>query len=146
MQDVVKAHRKIIYLKFPPERSGRPVVCNLTRLYDLTFNILQASIGPRMEGRMTLEMTGTRENYKKGIDYLKEQGVVVENVAQKITRDEEKCIDCGMCTAMCPTQALHIDPIKRTICFDSEICTACGMCTRVCPVDAMNVSLEDNGI
>ncbi|WP_461209556.1 NIL domain-containing protein [Desulfocurvus sp. DL9XJH121] len=144
MQDVIKAQRKIVYLKFPPERSGRPVMCNLTRLFDLTFNILQAHILPRGEGRMTLELTGTEDNYRKGVNYLKEQGIRVEHVAQKIFRDEDSCIDCGVCTALCRSQALHVHPVTRKVEFDSEKCTACGMCTRVCPVNAMVVQLEEN--
>ncbi|NJB66863.1 ferredoxin [Desulfobaculum xiamenense] len=144
MQDVIKAHRKIVHLSFPPESSGRPVVCNLTRLFDLTFNILQASISPRQEGSLTLELTGSEENYTKGIAYLSEQGIKVQVVAQKIFRDEEACIDCGMCTALCASKALHLDRATRRIQFDSEKCTACGMCTRVCPVNAMNVQLDED--
>ena len=135
--------RKVVYLKFPADRSNRPIICNLTRLHDLTFNILQASILPRGEGRMTLELTGTESNYKKGVAYLKDQGIRVEHVAQKISRDEDSCVDCGLCTSLCRSQALCIDPETRKVVFDSEKCTACGMCTRICPVNAMNVQLEN---
>lgn len=138
-----KTQRKVVYLKFPPERSGRPIMCNLTRLFDLTFNILSAHILPRGEGRMTLELTGTNDNYKKGIQYLKDQGIKTENVAQKISRNEEACIDCGLCTSLCTSKALSVNPETRKVEFDSEACTACGMCTRVCPVNAMNVELEN---
>jgi ferredoxin len=143
MQDVIKAHRKIVHLSFPPENSGRPEVCNLTRLFDLSFNILQATISHRQEGSLTLELTGSEENYDKGIKYLSDQGIKVEVVAQRISRDEDICIDCGMCTALCATKALYLDKATRRIHFDSEKCTACGMCTRVCPVNAMNVQLDD---
>lgn len=145
MKDPKKGYSKIVYLKFPPERTGRPVVCNLTRLFDLTFNILQASIGSKMEGRMTIELMGTEANYKKGIDYLHDQGIRTETVAQQISRDEESCIDCGLCTSLCPTKALSVNDATRKVEFDSHVCTACGMCTRVCPVHAMDVQLEDNG-
>jgi ferredoxin len=145
MKDSNKGVSKIVYLKFPPERSGRPVVCNLARLYDLTFNILQASIGPRSEGRMTIELLGSEDSYRKGIDYLKDQGIKIEPAAQKISRDEDSCVHCGLCTSLCPTQALHLDPETRVVLFDPEACTACGQCTRICPVKAMNVLLDDNG-
>ena len=36
-----KVYRKIIYLSFPPGRSSQPLVCNLARNFDLTFNILK---------------------------------------------------------------------------------------------------------
>lgn len=145
MQDVVKAYRKIVYLTFSPDAARRPHISNLTRMYDLSFNILKAQITPRQEGNMTVEISGSREAYDKGVEYLKEQGVNITPVAQRISRDEDSCIDCGLCTAICPSGALYLDHGSRRICFDTEKCTACGMCTRVCPVNAMNVQLDDNG-
>ncbi|MEF2144431.1 MAG: NIL domain-containing protein [Desulfovibrionaceae bacterium] len=145
MQEVIKGFRKIVYLSFPPESSGRPVVCNLARRFDLSFNILKAEISPRQDGAMTLEISGLEEDFEKGINYLRENGVRITPVAQKIFRDEEACVHCGLCTAICPTKALYLEPAGRTICFDVDKCSACGMCTRVCPVHAMNVDLDENG-
>jgi ferredoxin len=143
MQDIVKGFRKIVYLSFPPEVSGRPVVCNLTRLFDLSFNILKADISPRHEGTMTLEVSGLEEAFHKGIGYLKENGIRITPVAHKIFRNEESCIHCGVCTAMCPTDALVLDPATRLVIFDVDKCSACGMCTRVCPVKAMTLDMKD---
>ncbi|MDD4732667.1 MAG: NIL domain-containing protein [Desulfovibrio sp.] len=145
MKEVIKGFRKIVYLSFPPDVSGRPVVCNLARRFDLSFNILKAEISPRQVGGMTLEISGLEEDFEKGINYLKENGVRITPVAQKIFRDEETCMHCGLCTAMCATGALYIDRATREVCFDVDKCSACGMCTRVCPVRAMTVDLEDNG-
>lgn len=138
-----KNYRKNIHLTFPSDNSSSPVVCNLTRLFDLSFNILKAQITPRKEGYMTLELIGSEENYMKGIDYLKENQIKVSPVAQRISRNEESCIHCGMCTAICPNDSLSMDREKREVVFDKERCTACGMCARVCPVDAMNVEVEN---
>lgn len=141
--DIVKAQRKIVILTFPSESVRKPVVCNLARHFDLTFNILKAQITPRREGHMTLELSGTEDNYAKGMAYLKEHGIKVSYAAQKISKDEESCIQCGLCTAICPTDAMTWDTKKRVIIFDRERCTACGMCTRVCPVRAIFVELEN---
>ncbi|AMK11870.1 MAG: NIL domain-containing protein [Pseudodesulfovibrio sp.] len=137
--------RKIVYLSFPPEVSGRPVVCNLLRKFDLSFNILKADISPRHEGTMTLEMYGREDDFRKGIGYLKENGIRITPVAHKIFRNEESCIHCGVCTAMCPTDALTLNMDDRTIVFDVDKCSACGMCTRVCPVKCMTLDMEENG-
>lgn len=145
MSEVIKGFRKIVYLTFPPEVSGRPVVCNLARLFDLSFNILKAEISPRQDGAMTLEISGMEEDFEKGVNYLKESGVRIVPVAQKIFRNEESCMHCGMCTAMCPTGALYLERSSRTVQFDVDKCSACGLCTRVCPVRAMNVDLDENG-
>ncbi len=146
MTEIIKAHRKIIILTFPPKISGRPMVCNLTRLFDLTFNILRANITPRREGYMALELTGSEENYHKGVSYLKEQGVQITPAAQNIFRDDESCIQCGLCTAVCPNDALYLERSTRTVLFDVERCTACGLCTRVCPVRAMCIEVENGAL
>lgn len=143
MSEVIKGFRKIVYLSFPPRSSGRPVVCNLTRLFDLNFNILKADISPRHEGAMTLEVSGLEEDFHKGISYLKENGIRITPVAHKIFRNEESCVHCGVCTAMCPTDALYLEASDRTVIFDVDKCSACGMCTRVCPVKCMTLDLED---
>lgn len=141
-RDLIKAFRKIIILSFPQEQVQKPVVCNLTRLFDLTFNIVQAKVTPRREGFMTLELVGTEDNYRKGIEYLKEAGIAVSSASQKIDRDEEVCTQCGMCTAICPVDALFLDVKSRKVVFDKERCTACGLCIHVCPMRAMEAEVE----
>lgn len=145
MSDVVKGYRKIVYLTFPPEVSSRPVVCNLARLFDLSFNILKAEISPRHEGAMTLEISGMEEDFEKGVHYLKESGVRIVPVAQRIFRNEDSCVHCGLCTAICPTKALYVRNVTRKVDFLVDKCSACGMCTRICPVRAMRVDLDDDG-
>ena len=145
MKEVIKGFRKIVYLTFPPGVSSRPVVCNLARNFDLSFNILKADISPRHEGTMTLEITGMEDNFHQGINYLKENNVRIVPVAQKIFRDEDSCVHCGVCTAICPTSALELDRGTRRVEFDVDKCSACGMCTKVCPVHAMTVDMDDNG-
>ncbi len=141
----MKNYSRIISLSFPPVVSGKPVICNLAKLFDLTFNILKARINPRHEGHMVLELSGREEDYTQGITYLQEHDITVTPVAQQISRDEESCLHCGVCTALCPTNALHLDPQTRRVEFDCDKCTACGQCTRICPVHAMNVEVEENG-
>ncbi len=142
--DVVKGYRKIVYLTFPPEVSSRPVVCNLARLFDLSFNILKAEISPRHQGAMTLEISGMEEDFEKGVHYLKESGVRIIPVAQRIFRDEDSCVHCGLCTAICPTGALYVRSVTRKVDFMVDKCSACGMCTRICPVRAMRVDLDED--
>lgn len=138
-----KNFSKIVHLSFPSTVSGRPVICNLGKIYNLSFNILKADINPRLEGSMTLEIIGLEEDYHKGINYLKENGIKLIPVAQKIARDEKSCMHCGMCLSMCPTGALSLDPESRLILFDPDKCTACGLCTKICPVKAMEIDPQD---
>ncbi|MFU2207457.1 NIL domain-containing protein [Solidesulfovibrio sp. C21] len=140
-----KTLRKIIYLTFPPESSNKPVVCDLARIYGLVFNISKAQITPRHEGQMTMDITGPKEAFEAGMAYLKEHGVGVVPAAQRVSRDEDRCIHCGVCTALCPTKALTLNIETRLVEFHDDTCSACGMCTKVCPVAAMEILLE-NGV
>ena len=140
------AYHRNLYLSFPCEVSGTPVISNLTRLYDVTFNILQASITPRKEGFMTLEIAGSRENCTQAIEYLRGQSITVTDPAQRISRNEDSCMHCGMCLAVCPRGSLFMNREEHTVGFDVELCSACGLCTKVCPVHAMTVELENGAM
>ena len=132
-----KQYSKIISLHFAPDVVRRPMMYNLAKHFDLTFNILKARISPREEGNMILELSGKKEDYQKGISYLQEYGISIQDVAQSIHRDEESCTHCGVCTSLCLAKALFLNQEDRKVLFDSSKCTACGMCTRICPVNAM---------
>ena len=140
------AYHRNLHLRFPSDVSGTPVISNLTRLYDVTFNILQASITPRKEGFMTLEITGSQENCAQAIEYLRGQSITVTDPAQRISRNEDSCMHCGMCLAVCPRGSLFMNREEHTVGFDVELCSACGLCTKVCPVHAMTVELENGAM
>lgn len=141
-----KMQRKVVYLTFPPETSGNPLVCDLAGVYKLRFSILKAQITPRQEGQMTIEISGQNAAFEEGLQYLKEHGVGVVPAAQRVSRDEAACIHCGVCTALCPTKALALDRETRLVTFDAETCSACGMCTKICPVKAMDILVENGSM
>jgi ferredoxin len=130
-------YSKILILRFPATEVEKPIVCNLVKDYDLIFNILNAAVLPRKEGVMVLELAGTRKNFKDGVQYLKNQGVQVENASQEIKRIKKKCTHCGACTAVCPTKALYIQRPEMTVEFDQEKCSVCELCVLACPTRAI---------
>ena len=136
-------YSKILKLRFPPTEVQKPVVCNLARDYDLMFNILNAGLLPRKEGFMVLEISGSRKNFKEGVQYLKRQGVDVQNASREIKRNEEKCTHCGSCTAVCPTGALFVKRPEMTVEFDQQKCSVCELCVTACPPRAMEVRPTD---
>jgi len=137
-------YSKMLVLRFPKKRVGEPIVVNLVKRFDLTFNILKATIYPRKEGVMVMELSGDRKNFQKGLKYLKGLGIQVETVSQEIKKDEDICIHCGMCTAVCPTGALHIKRPEMEVVFDDKKCSACELCVITCPVKAMRVKFDKN--
>lgn len=136
---------RIYVLRFPKEVTDQPIICQLVKKFDLEFNILKAAILVQQEGLMVLELRGVKTNVRKGIDYLKKFGVQVEGIAASISRDDEKCFQCGACTGICPTGALHMKRPEMAVLFDAEKCTACGLCVPVCPVGAMAVGVNSVG-
>lgn len=131
-------YSKLLILHFPRTIVDKPIVCNLVKDFDLSFNILRATIFPRREGKLVLELTGdSRQSFNKGLKYLKESGVRVEQAGQEIKRDEETCTHCGTCTSVCPTGALYIKRPEMEVIFEAQKCSACELCINVCPPRAM---------
>jgi len=136
-------YSKILKLRFPVTEVQKPIVCNLAREFDLWFNILNAGILPRKEGFMVLEISGSRENFTEGLNYLKRQGVDVQNASQEIERIETKCTHCGTCTAVCPTGALYVERPQMEVKFDRQKCIVCELCVPACPPRAMVIRPTD---
>lgn len=130
-------YSKILILRFPFTEVQKPIVCDLARKFDLTFNILNATIFPRKEGLMVLELSGQKKDFKDGVKYLKEQGVKVQNASQEIKRDEALCTHCGACTAVCPTGALSIQRPEMLVNFNQKRCSVCELCITACPPRAI---------
>jgi ferredoxin len=132
-------YSKMLSLRFPAKIVNEPIAVNLVKKFDLSFNILKATIYPRKEGLMVMELSGHRKNFQKGVRYLKSLGVKVESIGQDIRRDERQCFQCGACTAVCPTGALHIRRPEMAVLFEREKCSACELCVAACPARAMEV-------
>ncbi len=135
---------KNVLLIFKSNIMYKPVIYRLARDFDLVFNILEAKILPRREGRILLELRGPDEIIEKGIKFLEDHHVVVEPLSDKVWREEENCVHCGACVGLCPTGALSVHEPDKRVEFDVTKCVACGMCGLVCPFEAMrDVTLFD---
>ena len=130
---------QILILRFPPTEVEKPIVYNLVKEYDLIFNILNATILPRKEGIMVMELSGTKKNFRQGVLYLKDKGVQVQNAGEEVKRIKKKCTHCGACTAVCPTGALSIQRPEMVVQFDQKKCSVCELCLPACPPRAMEV-------
>ncbi|MBW1677480.1 MAG: 4Fe-4S dicluster domain-containing protein [Deltaproteobacteria bacterium] len=139
-------YSRMLVLRFPKTEVEKPIVCYLASDFDLTFNILKATILPRKEGVMVLELSGRRKDFNKGVQYLKERGVQVQAVGQDIKRNTIKCTHCGACTAVCPTGALSIERPEMTVVFNHKKCSVCELCVPACPPRAMEIRTTGNTI
>lgn len=128
-----------VVLHYPQNMIDQPVVHELARTHNLTFNILRADITPDAEGLMVLELTGDAADLERGLEYVREVGVRAQPLGHDVTQDGDVCTDCGACVTICPTGALVIDLQTREVKFDPEQCIACELCVPVCPPRAMRV-------
>ncbi len=52
-----------------------------------------------------------------------------------IVIDAETCVLCGLCTGVCPPNALELTPERLAV---HDNCTDCGWCVPYCPVGAIS--------
>lgn len=123
--------KKRLDLTFPPRQSLKPIIYHLVKDYDLTPNILRAQIQPGQEGRMLLEVTGHKDDFARGVEFLVGQGLTVHEAASDIRLDEERCVSCGLCTAVCRPGALAF--VGELVAFDKDRCVYCEACVIACP-------------
>jgi L-aspartate semialdehyde sulfurtransferase ferredoxin len=134
----MKISRRVV-LHFPPRIVEKPLINNLIKNYDLSFNILKASIIPNQEGYVVLELSGDQEKYDEGIKYITSNGVKIEALSHSVLRNEDRCTQCGACITVCPTKAFTLDLTSRKVSFDNNRCVACGLCIKACPPRAMEL-------
>ncbi len=124
---------------FPPDITTRPVTYHLIKDYNLQINILRADIGLNKVGTLVVDIIGEEEDIEKGLAFAKEQGVEYRFFTKSIIWQEDKCIHCGACTAVCPSGALWMDRKSWNLMFDREKCLVCELCVKACPLKVMNV-------
>lgn len=135
-----------VLLIFRKEIMYKPIIYRIAKDFDVIFNVLEAKIFPKQEGRIILGLTGTDTQLNETLEYFKTEGVEVQILADMIKRDEQKCVHCGACTAVCRVDALYIDRETMEVIFDAEKCVACGLCRLACPVNAMSGTAIDREV
>lgn len=79
---------------------------------------------------------------------------VIREGSQKRSLDykKKKCVGCGICTDICPTEALNLGPLVPIarglvdmdyVKVDKEKCALCGLCAASCPFDAFEFKIDD---
>lgn len=128
-------------LTYPPGAVGKPITYSLVRLFDLWINILHAEIAADKAGRLIMDIQGNADDVDRGLTFLEEEGIQYEILNGSIVWDEDKCVHCGACTAVCPSHALTMDELDWSLVFAREKCYLCRLCTRACPVGAMSTPI-----
>jgi ferredoxin len=133
--------RRKLVLSFPENIVTSPITYKLVKEFNLEFNILRAEITPDMEGKMLIELRGDKVLIDDAVKYLTDTGISVQEAAKDIIISKNKCIDCGVCTSICITQALTLDSDSFKLKFNKDKCILCELCLDCCPVSAIKVHI-----
>lgn len=128
-------------LRFSPALVEEPIVSRLVRTYDVDINILNADVASGRGGKLIVELSGSAEALSSSVSYLNDLGIRVSEMVTELLFDEEECIHCGACTAVCSPRALSLDAQAR-LAFDISLCVVCGLCVQACPLRLFAVSDE----
>ncbi|MHC1566390.1 MAG: 4Fe-4S binding protein [Candidatus Syntropharchaeia archaeon] len=74
-----------------------------------------------------------------------------DGVEKRILYDYKKCVGCGICVEICPTNCLELGPIPEIatgldappVMWDHDNCSFCGMCVAFCPENAIKMFVSD---
>jgi len=133
--------KKRVTLTFPREMSQTPVTYLLARDFNVAANIIRAQVAPNRMGTLVLELSGDIDELHDSLDWLRSRQVQVSLVSQEIAVDEAICVHCGLCTGVCPTEALKLDPQTAKLSFTRSRCVVCEQCIPTCPVEAISINL-----
>ncbi|MGG6270408.1 NIL domain-containing protein [Leptolyngbya sp. AN03gr2] len=132
--------KKRVTLTFPKRSVQMPVTYRLAKDFNVAANIIRAQVAPNQVGKLVVELSGDIDQLDASIDWMRSQDISVSFASREITIDENTCVDCGLCTGVCPTEALTLDPQSFRLLFTRSRCIVCEQCIPTCPVQAISTT------
>ena len=133
--------KKRVTLTFLQRSVHMPVTYRLAKEFNVAANIIRAQVAPNQVGKLVLELSGDIDQLEAAIDWMQSQNIEVSSASGEIVINEELCVDCGLCTGVCPTQALTLNPDTFYLTFMRSRCIVCEQCIPACPVQAISTNL-----
>jgi L-aspartate semialdehyde sulfurtransferase ferredoxin len=117
-----------------------PVTYRLAKDFNVAANIIRAQVAPNQVGKVVVELAGDIDQLDAALDWLRSQDVGVSLANREILIDEDSCVHCGLCTGICPTEALSLDSKTFMLNFTRSRCIVCEQCVPTCPVEAISTN------
>ncbi len=133
--------KKRVTLTFPRRTIQMPVTYRLAKDFNVAANIIRAQVAPNQIGKLVLELQGDIDEIDAAIEWMRSRHISVSLASKEILIDEEVCVDCGLCTGICPTEALTLHPDTFQLMFTRSRCILCEQCIPTCPVQAISTNL-----
>jgi len=129
-----------LLLRFSPEMIKSPIISEIILKTGAKLNINKANIAPS-GGEIITDVP--KDKVDDVIVAFKEQDVEVTVLEHPIIKDDERCVNCGACISICPTDVFEFG---KDWCVESkdEGCVRCGVCVSGCPLCAL--SLDESGL
>ncbi|MGB5594212.1 MAG: NIL domain-containing protein [Crocosphaera sp.] len=132
--------KKRVTLTFPRRTVQMPLTYRLAKDFNIASNIIRAQVAPNQVGKLVLELLGDIDAIEAAIDWMQSQEIGVSLASREIVINEDKCVDCGLCTGVCPTEALVLAPETFQLTFKRSLCVVCEQCIPACPVQAISTN------
>jgi L-aspartate semialdehyde sulfurtransferase ferredoxin len=132
--------KKRVTLTFPRRSAQMPVTYRLAKDFNVAANIIRAQVAPNQVGKLVVELSGDIDELDAAIDWMRSQDITVSFASREIMIDDVACVHCGLCTGVCPTEALTLDPQSYKLTFTRSRCIVCEQCIPVCPVQAISTN------
>jgi L-aspartate semialdehyde sulfurtransferase ferredoxin len=133
--------KKRVKLIFPKRSVHMPITYRLAKDFNIAANIIRAQVAPNQVGTLVVELSGDIDQLNDAIDWLEVQGIEVSGASGEIVVNDDLCVHCGLCTGVCPTRALTLDPQTQRLTFTQSRCIVCEQCVPTCPVQAISTNL-----
>jgi len=133
--------KKRLTLTFPKRTVQMPVTYRLAKDFNVAANIIRAQVAPNQIGKLVVELSGDIDQLDAAIDWMRSHDINVSLIDREILIDETSCVDCGLCTGVCPTEALTLNPDDFRLNFTRSRCIVCEQCIPTCPVQAISTNL-----
>lgn len=134
--------KRRITLHFPREAVHQPIAYRLAVEFDIAAKILRAQIAPNQSGTMVVELSGDIDDLAAAEQWLEQQGLGLNRAAGQIRVDPERCVDCGICSSVCPSGALQCSAPDWRLQFDAQRCLVCEQCIPTCPFEAIALVMD----
>lgn len=132
--------KKRVTLTFPKRAVQMPVTYRLAKDFNVAANIIRAQVAPNQVGKLVVELQGDIDEIDAAIEWMRSRHVHVSLASREIVIDENSCVHCGLCTGVCPTEALILDPDSFKLHFARSRCVVCEQCVPTCPVQAISTN------
>ena len=134
--------KRRITLHFPREAVHQPITYRLAVEFDIAAKILRAQIAPNQSGTMVVELSGDIDDLDAAEQWLEGQGLGLNRASGEIAIDPQRCVDCGICTSVCPSGALSCTSPEWRLTFNAQRCLVCEQCIPSCPFEAIALVLD----